>query len=68
MKDCTDCKYEPEWSKWYGGEYPRCSGACRMKPDLPKLPKTMTLMEEHVIKHSDGSGVKNNCPCWEAKP
>ena len=70
-KNCLTCKYEPDWSEWSQGEYPRQSGACKRdkwaKELIAKLPETYQVTVKHITRFSDDSGVMNRCPAWESK-
>lgn len=67
MKDCLNCKYEPEWSEWSSGEYSRCSGACKWDGDIPDLPEVYQVTVKHVIRYSDDSGIMRHCKTFEPK-
>ena len=69
MKDqnCLNCKYEPDWSKWTMGEYPRCSGKCKYPVELPVLPKVYVIIIHDVLRYKDNSGMPQYCETWKAK-
>lgn len=65
---CLNCKYEPEWSNWAGGEYMRCVGNCQCPVGIPKiLPKTYRIHNDTITRYIDDSGVIENCPAWQGK-
>ena len=67
MKDCLDCKYEPDWSEWSGGEYSICYGRCKWDKEIPVLPKIYSLTKKSIIRYSDDSGVVTRCKAWKPK-
>ena len=64
MRDCLTCKYEPNWGKVFGGDYPRRVGDCKNKIKLPPLPKVYRVSIAVIERYSDDSGVIQNCPAW----
>ncbi len=68
MRNCLNCKYEPKWGEWTKGEYRRCTGACRFVVDLSEIPAAYRIIEKHVTRYSDDSGVHGRCVTWEEKP
>ena len=68
-KTCLNCKFEPEWGDWYGGEdHPRRTGKCRWDGKLPLMPTTHSINIRPISRHSDDSGVVTRCRTWAAKP
>ena len=67
-KNCLNCKYEPSWSDWSGGEYSKCSGACKWDDDaIPALPAVIHITIKPVFRYSDDSGIERNCRTWASK-
>ena len=67
-KTCIDCKHEPGWSEWYGSEHPRCSGICKFKFKMPKLPPTIKIHYGAITRYKeDDSCVPFPCKVWENK-
>ena len=67
MKNCLNCRWEPEWSKWTGGEYSRCGGRCQIKIDIPALPRTWHIQKDYIERYEDNSGIPSGCKTWEPK-
>ena len=70
MKNCLDCKYEPEWgeTKALSSNYPRRYGRCKWAGEIPVLPAVYSLAPARkVIRYSDDSGIETHCKAWEAK-
>ena len=72
MNNCLNCKYEPEWGKSVGLEFPRRAGMCRWNQSiptkLPLLPASYRIDVRAIIRHSDDTGIPSDCKTWEAKP
>jgi hypothetical protein len=67
MKDCLDCKYEPDWSDPIGREYQRRSGKCKWDKPLPSLPQCYLVEKQFIVRFDDDSGIMRNCAVWEAR-
>lgn len=67
VKNCLNCKHEPEWSEFSGGEYRRCYGICRFPFKEPALPPTYRIENKSITRFSDDSGVFNQCKVWKQK-
>lgn len=67
MKNCLNCKYEPDWGEWTGREYKRTFGECRYEVELPDLPSVYTLTFRKVERYRDDSGIPKGCKTFEAK-
>jgi hypothetical protein len=70
MKNCLNCRYEPEWGAWVGGEFKRRVGDC--KYDVAGkvqylIPGCHHLQMYPVTMHVDKSGLPIGCPTWEGK-
>lgn len=66
-KNCLTCKYEPDWGRPVGREFPRQSGKCKKQVELPVLPAVHEVHVKHIIRYSDNSGLPAKCPAWEPK-
>lgn len=70
VKNCLNCKYEPDWSdwgKWKELEYGRQIGKCKFRLVLPVLPAVFHLVKTPIIRYHDNTGIENCCRAWEAK-
>ena len=71
MKNCLNCKYEPDWSEFeQRGEYAWCHvkfGICKWNKTLPQLPQCYSLSKNAITRNSDDSGIMLNCKAWEKK-
>lgn len=68
-KNCLNCKYEPDWSKIIGKEYPRRTGRCKwpLENELPVFPHTCQISFSLVERYKDDSGICVTCKAWEPK-
>ena len=66
-KSCLTCKWEPDWSEPYGGEFSRRHGACRYPMVFPKMPYVYHVAKSPLIRYSDDSGLPDECETWEPK-
>lgn len=67
MKNCLNCKFEPEWSEPTKTEYPRRHGRCQWDGAIPVLPRTHQIVKQPIVVYGDNSGVVTHCKTWEAK-
>lgn len=67
MKNCLNCKYEPDWRPWTSGEYSWTSGKCKWDKPIPTLPAISIIATRPIIIYRDDSGMPRNCKTWEAK-
>ena len=69
MRDCFNCKYEPEWSGMSDHpKYPSRTGRCKWDKKLPAIPAVISISRPRLIViYSDNSGVEENCKAWEGK-
>lgn len=66
-RTCLNCKFEPDWSKPSGLEYPVRVGKCKWSGDIPVLPAVYSLIKKSVLRYSDDSGVMERCAAWTKK-
>lgn len=74
MKNCTTCKWEPEWEAFSGIHSEWKKGKCR-HPFMAKglvtknIPGCLTVLRKDPILYSDGSidNMYRECPTWVAK-
>ena len=71
-KNCLTCKFQPEWGKQVGKDYPRRAGKCRhpladAKKIARQVPGVVVLSVNSPILFTDGSidGVSFPCPTYE---
>ena len=73
-KDCTTCKWQPEWGTVYGGNFARQNGDYRhplasQERILRQVPGCMIVTSRAPIKYVGSDEIENvrtPCPKWEA--
>lgn len=70
MKNCLNCRHEPDWSEFSQGKYGTSSGDCKYPmPDKILLPECSIgrydIRKLTIIRYKDDSGICNNCNVWE---
>ena len=70
MKNCLNCKHQPEWGEWVkhmlSSQWRR--GDCKYKFSLPDLPECVVVKTEMIYHYNKGIkdwGIKEKCPTWE---
>ncbi len=64
-KDCTTCKYEPEWGPLQGRQKQYRQGFCKFGPLPPVYPKQEAAP---VYMFGKGVGLPGACRAWTRKP
>lgn len=63
---CLTCVYQPDWTDWTGGEYPRQNGKCKFPMPYIKLPYGCSIGNApHIQRYSDDSGIPSRCPTYK---
>ena len=64
MRDCLDCKYEPDWGAPVGKEHRRQSGNCRWD-GVVSMPQAWQITKYAIVRYlDDDSGTMTNCATW----
>lgn len=65
IKDCTTCKYEPDWEELPGSKKRKGQqGLCKFGPLPPVYPKQIATP---IYKFSDNVGLPGACRAWVSK-